>query len=180
MSLNVETGTGSATSESYISVADATTYHANRGNSTWSMLTTAQMEEALRRATDYMVQAYRLRWGGYRVNSTQALDWPRNYVVRTDFQASTINGYQTISGNYYYPNNEVPPEVKNACAELALRAAAGELLPDLSQGVVREKVDVLEVEYDKYSQQSPRYAAIDRLLMPFFSGSSTSRTVVRA
>jgi hypothetical protein len=180
MSLNVETGTASPTSESYVSVADATTYHANRGNSPWALLTTAQMEEALRRATDYMVQVYRLRWGGVSVTGEQALDWPRNFVIREDFQASTINGYQMLGGNYYYPNDEVPAEVKNACAELALKAAAGELLPDLNQGVVMERVDVLQIEYDKYSPQSPRYTAIDRLLAPFLSGSSVSRTVVRA
>lgn len=172
MSLNVETGTGSATSESYISVTDASTYHANRGNSTWALLTTAQMEEALRRATDYIEQTYRMRWLGYRVTITQALSWPRDEVQRLDL--TLLNQYS------YYENNVVPPEVKNACAELALKAASGELLPDLGQGVVREKVDVLEVEYDKYSPQSPRYTAIDRLLAPFLSGSSVSRTVVRA
>ncbi len=180
MSLNVETGTGSATSESYISVTDASTYHANRGNSTWALLTTAQMEEALRRATDYMVQTYRRKWKGTRVTSTQALDWPRVFVIREDFYSTGLTIPDVSTGEFYYPSDEVPTEVKNACAELALKAASGELLPDLGQGVVREKVDVLEVEYDKYSSQTPRYTAIDRLLAPFLSGSSVSRTVVRA
>jgi hypothetical protein len=172
MALVVETGTGSATAESYISVADATTYHANRGNSPWALLTTAQMEESLRRATDYMEQVYRMRWLGYRVTITQALSWPRDEVQRLDL--TLLNQYS------YYENNAVPPEVKNACAELALKAASAELLPDLTQGVVMERVDVLQIEYDKYSPQSPRYTAIDRLLAPFLSGSSVSRTVVRA
>lgn len=164
MSLNVETGTGAANSESYCSVAYATTYHANRGNSTWALLTTAQMEEALRRATDYIEQTYRLRWLGLRTSSTQALSWPRSGVY--------VEGYALVS-------DAIPIALVNACAEMALKAAAGELLPDLAQGVVREKVDALEIEYDKYSSQSPRYTAIDRLLAPFLSGSSASRTVVR-
>ena len=36
MALEVEDGTGKSTAESYISVADATTYHTARGNSTWN------------------------------------------------------------------------------------------------------------------------------------------------
>jgi len=36
MSLIVEDGTGKSTSESYISVADASTYHAARGNTLWA------------------------------------------------------------------------------------------------------------------------------------------------
>ena len=172
MALNVETGTGSSTSESFISVADADLYHSNRGNTAWAALTEPTKEQCLRRSTDYMEQVYRLRWLGYRVTITQALSWPRDEVQRLDL--TLLNQYS------YYENNVVPPEVKNACAELALKAASGELLPDLTQGVLREKVDVLEVEYDKYSPQSPRYTAIDRLLAPFLSGSSVSRTVVRA
>lgn len=181
MSLIVESGTGSATSESYCSVADASAYHTARGNAAWAALASDTVrEQCLRKATDYMVQVYRLRWGGVRVSGEQALDWPRNFVIREDFQASTINGYQMLGGNYYYPNDEVPTEVKNACAELALKSASDDLLPDLTQGVVMERVDVLQIEYDKYSPQSPRYTAIDRLLAPFLSGSSVSRTVVRA
>lgn len=173
MALVVETGTGSATAESYISVADASTYHTNRGNSAWAALASDTVrEQSLRKATDYMEQVYRLRWLGYRVTITQALSWPRDEVQRLDL--TLLNQYS------YYENNVVPPEVKNACAELALKAASGELLPDLGQGVIRKKVDVLEVEYDKYSPQSKRYTAIDRLLAPFLSGSSVSRTVVRS
>jgi hypothetical protein len=173
MSLNVETGTGSSTSESFASVADADLYHSNRGNSAWAAIaSTALKEAALRKATDFMEQSYRLRWLGYRVSITQALSWPRDEVQRQDF--TFLNQYS------YYPNNEVPSEVKNACAELALKASADELSPDLTQGVIREKVDVLEVEYDKYSSQSPRYVAIDRLLAPFLNGSSASRSVVRS
>lgn len=181
MALTVETGTGASDSESYSSVADADTYHDKRGNTNWLTLTTAEKEEALRRATDYMVQAYRLRWDGTRTSSTQALDWPRAFVIRKDFEYGGLNGYTVIGGNYYYPSDTVPFEVKNACIELAFKAASGELAADLEQGVVREKVDVLEVEYDKHSPQQKRYRAIDMLLAPFLkvNGSMTNKVVVR-
>jgi hypothetical protein len=180
MALIVEDGTGMATAESYTSVAEADLYFTNRANAAWAALTTQLKEAYLRKATDYMVAVYRLRWGGTRVNGVQALDWPRAYVKRQDYEYQGINGSTFIGGFFYYPSDEVPVEVKNSCAELALKSASGDLLPDLTQGIVREKVDVLETEYDKYSSQLPRYSAIDRMLMPFLRGSSASRTVVRA
>lgn len=179
MSLNVETGTGSATSESYISVADADLYHSNRGNTTWADLSTEHKEQALRRATDYMLQVYRLRWNGTRVNGTQALDFPRALMVRDDYNYSGLNGYTYIGGNYYYPSDIVPVEVKNACAELAFKAAGGDLAPDLTQNVKKEKIDVIEVEYDTYSPQYTRYRAIDQLLMPLLKSSGASHQVRR-
>jgi hypothetical protein len=181
MALIVEDGSIVAGAESLVSVAEATTYHSNRGNSEWAALASDTVrEQALRKATDYIGQVYRARWAGSRVSSIQTLDWPRAYVPRDDLKGASIENLDFNGGIYFYPNDEVPTEVKNACAELALRASTDDLLPDLTQAIIREKVDVLETEYDKYSSQLPRYSAIDRLLMPFLRGSSASRTVVRA
>lgn len=184
MALIVEDGTGKSDAESLASVAEADAYHTSRGNLPWINdpdMTEAAKEQALRRASDYIMQVYRLRWDGTRTSSSQALDWPRAFVIRKDFEYSGLNGYTVIGGNYYYPSNSVPVEVKNACIELAFKAAAGELAADLEQGIVREKVDVLEVEYDKYSPQQKRYRAIDMLLAPFLkvNGSSVNKVVVR-
>lgn len=182
MALNTETGTGSSTSESYCSVTDASAYHSNRGNNTWALLTTAQMEEALRRATDYMLQVYKLRWKGSRVKSTQALDWPRAFVVREDFYSTSSAIPDSVTGEFYYPSDIVPAQVRDACALLAIKAAAGDLSPDLSRATIREKVDVLEVEYDKSQPQYVRYRAIDNLLAEFLEdgSSGTFRKVLRA
>jgi len=181
MSLIVENGTGLADAESYISVADASAYHDKRGNTTWADMSEPEMEQSLRRATDYLVQVYRLRWNGTRVNSVQSLDWPRAFVLREDFNYSGINGYTTIGGNYYYPSNVVPNEVKNACAEMALKASAGELSPDIEQRVTKEKIDVIEVTYSEYGVQYTTYRAIDNMLSPFLGmgGSLSQRKVVR-
>jgi hypothetical protein len=171
MALIVEDGTGKSDANALVSLAEVTAYHLLRGNAAWAAIATDALKEAaIVKATDYIGQVYRLRWSGYRFSDTQALDWPRFEVPRKD----------SVSIWSYWPYDEVPTEVKNACAELALKASTDELSPDLGQGVVREKVDVIEVEYDKYSPQSPRYTAIDRLLAPFLSGSSASRTVVRS
>lgn len=154
MSIIVETGAGSATSETLCSVAYADAYHLARGCAPWATLTTAQKEEALRRASDYFEQVYGQRFNGERVNGTQALSWPRNSVY--------MNGY-TLS------STTIPSLVINASAELAYKSAQGNLAPDLTQAVKREKVGVLEVEYDSTSAQYTRYRAIDNMLAPLLA-----------
>jgi hypothetical protein len=167
MGLIVETGTGSATSESYASVAFADAYHAARGCAPWATLNTAQKEEALRRATDYIEQVYGLSFQGVRVNSTQALSWPRGFVV--------IHGYGIES-------TTIPQILINATAELAFKSAQGNLAPDVSQGVKREKVGQLEVEYMNGSSSVIRFRAIDNILAPILtaSASGASKGLIRA
>lgn len=165
MALIVEDGTGLSTAESYISVADASTRHAALGNTNWATLTNTEMEQALRRATVYIEQRYRERWKGTRLLRAQALSWPR--------YGAEVDGY-TLDSNY------VPDEIANACADLALKAAAGDLAPDLTRGIVREKVGPLETEYDAFSPQSTRYVSIDGTLAAFLKGSSSMARLVRA
>ncbi len=175
MALVVETGSGSATAESYISVADATTYHAARGNAAWAALASDTVrEQLLRKSTEYMMQVYRQSWKGVRMTATQALDWPRAYV----YLEPVITG-----ANIDYPNlvasNIVPTEVKRACAELALKASSAELYADQEQTVKREKLGPLEWEYDPNSQTTKRYSAVDAMLAPYFAGSGNTMKAVR-
>lgn len=167
MALVVEDGTGKADAESYISVADADTRHSNLGNTAWGLADTATKEAALRRATNYMLQMYRGRWTGTRVkvDPMQALDWPR-YGVEVD--------------HFPVHFDIVPPEVANACADLALRALSADLNADLTRGVVRKKIGPLETEFDPYSPQSTRRPAIDMALAPFLRGSSANAMLIRA
>lgn len=154
-----------ATAESYISVADADTYHANLGNATWATLTTTVKEQLLRKATNYMVQVYRLAWAGIRKNDTQSLDFPRYLVPKYD------NGAMYS----YYDEDSVPKEVKDACCEFALRANSATLAPDLDRLTKREKVGVLEVEYDN-NKGLPyvQYRAVDNLLSPLLKPTTGS------
>jgi hypothetical protein len=61
----------------------------------------------------------------------------------------------------------VPAAVKNAACEAALSSITAALLAEQGQSVVREKVDVLEVQYSEYSAQRRRFPVIDGLLRPF-------------
>lgn len=150
MSLITEDGTGKSDAESYISVTDADTYHSNRANAAWTALSTPNKEAYLRRATDYMMEVYRLKWKGNRKTTTQALDWPRDNVRLDD-----------IAIDYYVSTTIVPTEVKNACAELALKASTTMLAADIQREKVKTKVGPIEVEYAKGSVQYTRYRAID-------------------
>jgi len=157
MSLVIESGSGSATAESYISVEDASAYFNNRGVTTWDALdegeATAAREQALRKATDYIDSHY--QWEGSRVYPlVQALDWPR---------------YGVWAKEEYVDDDEIPEPLKRACAELALKSASDDLLADQTQGVVKEKVGVIEVEYNPNSPAATRYKSIDALLRPYLN-----------
>lgn len=172
--LIVEDGTGLSNADSYTSLVEANLYHANHGNVDWSDIDATTKEQLLRKATDYMVAQYRLQYAGYRRYSTQSLDWPRLYVPLIDSLSANVFPQ-------YVDFDIVPTTVKNACAELALKSYTAILMQDLTQGVIREKVDVIEVEYDKYSPQQTRYAQIDAMLSLFFKqqGNDMSRSLVR-
>lgn len=156
MALTPEDGTVVAGADSFIAVADADTYLAALGLTNWATLLTAEKEQALRRATQFMEQAFRCRWKGWRVSELQVLSWPREGVVVDNFTVAS---------------NVVPTEVQQVCAELALKSVDGDLNPDITPGVVREKVDVLEVEYDTQLTLGGTYhKATEQRLAPFLTG----------
>lgn len=167
MALNVETGSGSASADSYASLADATAWHAARGATAWAAIASdALREQALVRATQYMVQVYRQRWAGRRMTATQALDWPRYMVPVID----APGGYGLYPA--YYPQDTVPAEVRNACCELALSAAAGDLAPNI--GRLKESVEIgpIKTTYSATAPAFTRYRAVDNMLQPFMAGGS--------
>ena len=151
MALIVEDGSGVENADSYLSVADADSHHADRGNAGWAGDGAAK-EAALRKATDYLGQTYRLRWLGARADAGQALDWPRT-------------GLGAIGGGV------VPDEVRRAAAELALVALGAELNPPLARGgrVKREKVGPIESEFEDGAPGRTRYPAIDGMLAPLLA-----------
>jgi hypothetical protein len=169
MSIIVETGTASATSEAYASVAFCDTYHANIGNTLWATLQTTEKEQALRRAANFMCQSFRLQWKGSRVNSTQALDWPRY-----DVEIPDLGVYNVLMPDM------VPVTVQQANAELALIGAAGELNPNATQGVISKTVGPLKIVYDSNSPTGKKYTAVNDMLRPFLqSGSGASMKLRR-
>ncbi|MEO8837566.1 MAG: DnaT-like ssDNA-binding protein, partial [Herbaspirillum sp.] len=139
MSLIVEDGSIIVGAESYASVAFADLYHSNHDNGAWTLLDVPAKEASLRKATDYMQQAYRLRWKGVRAGFVQILDWPRLNVQIEDVGFGSIQAY--------LPVNIVPLEVQNACASLALTASTEDLAPPLERETASESVGSISVSY---------------------------------
>jgi hypothetical protein len=175
MALVTETGSGSATAESYITVAAATTYHSDRGNTAWASLSNAVMEQSLRKSTEYMIQIYRMRWKGVRMLSTQALDWPRAWV----YLEPVVTGASTEFPNLV-ADDIVPVPVQRACAELALKSSTATLLADVTQQKSSVTVGPISTTYDKYSPQAKRYSSIDAMLAPYLDTGAGVLKVVRA
>lgn len=171
MALITETGSASADSESLASVADADSYFANRGITTWATLSTAEKEQALRRGCDFLGQTYRGRWAGYRVNTVQALDFPRYMMPLSD---AVYGGFGVAA---YYPSDAVPRELVYANCEAAIRAAAGELIEDLEPQVASEEVGPLKTSYFQGGSRAKKFPAIDKLLQPFLSSGSGVKMV---
>lgn len=155
MSLIVETGTASANSEAYASVAYADAYHEAIGNTLWSTLLLVEKEQALRRAANFMCQTFRMQWKGSRVNSTQALDWPRYNVEVPDLGVF----------NVLMPD-VVPDLVLKANVELAFLAASGDLNPNKTQGILSKQIGPIKVVYDIASPQGKQYTSVNDLLQP--------------
>lgn len=182
MSLIVETGSNVNGAESYISVADATTYHANRGNTAWAALASDTVrEQCLRRATDFIEQRYRMYWDGYKKYATQVLSWPRTFV----YGEPVLYGDSNLPYPQLISDTIVPTEVKNACAELALKASTytDGLLPDVTDLITEETIGPITTKYDKRSPVSPQYKAIDAMLAVYLKDggmNSATSTVQRA
>lgn len=172
MSLTVETGSGSATAESYASVAAADAYWLVRDNPEgWSgeEATTGVKEAALRKATQFIDATYQRRWRGVRTNEIQALAWPRSNV-------EDVDGYTIAS-------NAMPTKLLEATFEAALLhiTETDGLMPDVDQrGIGRERVRVGPIEEDitfvGESDGQPVFTLVERLLSGLIiSGSRVSR-----
>ena len=168
MSLIVETGTASAASEAYASVAFADAYHDGAGNMSWAALQTVDKERALRRAAMFMNQSYRLQWKGCRVNLTQALDWPRYNVQVPDLGVFNVIMPDTV-----------PVIVQQANAELALSASTKSLNPVASQAVLSKTVGPIKIVYDSNSPQGKRYLAVTDILRPLLQSVGASMKLQR-
>lgn len=173
MTLIVETGAGLADAESYCSVAFADNYHTGQGRELeWSDLDDEVKEQALRRATIYMIGEYRMRWAGYRKGTTQSLDWPRYDVPQRDVPGGSYSAY--------YPYDSVPREVQIACAELAFRTRdSTPLAADQGRVTKSETVGPISVTYADGGRMETVYKVVDGLLAPFLNGSGTSMSPIR-
>lgn len=116
MAFTVEDGTGVANANSYVSLAYADAYFADRANAVWDAIATdAEKESLLVQATDYVEVLYARRFIGEMALATNPLSWPR------------IN-----TGDYLdvaYADDEIPEPLKKGVCLYALQAKSGPLMP---------------------------------------------------
>lgn len=134
MAFVVEDGSAKADANSYASIAEADSYFADRGNTSWTGAD-AVKQAALVKATDYIEGRFGQRFIGAKKTITQALAWPRTGAA--DFAYTAI-----------------PVGLRRACCEYAVRALSAELAPDLkvdASGLTvvatKKKVGPIETDY---------------------------------
>lgn len=163
MALVVENGTGLPGANSYVAVAEARQYAADRGLSLPA--TDPAVEVLLVRATEYLETAPRGPWQGDKTfPSVDTLSWPRIGVV--------IDGYELAQ-------DEVPLQLKKALCQLAVEMQTVDPTPTLTGNVVkRKKVDVIETEYAidyRAGQKPPTMTKVNGLLQPLLRASGMLR-----
>ena len=136
MALVVEDGSLVSGANSYVSFADATKYLTDRG------ITVEVTEGHLLRAADY-VNSFSDRYKGYQKvgdnrDSLSTMQWPRQYVY-----------YEGI-GYGYLPDDKIPELIIHAQIESAIEIASNRdpLSTVSARQIKKQKVDVIEVEYD--------------------------------
>ena len=177
MAVSIVATAGSASANSYITLAEADTYMEARLNaSAWETdATTDNQNRALVEATRELTTLF---YQGQRADDTQALAWPRQNAIDPD----------RFSSGFYYETTEIPQRVKDATAELALefiKAGTTDVaaLP-ATDGVIQKTVDVLSTTYADPTRRKSglaRYPRVLKLIAPLLdSAYSGSLRVVRA
>lgn len=139
MAVTIVATVGSASANSFVTLAEAATYAEARLNaSTWeTSATTDNKNRALVEATRELSA---LVWQGKRTDSTQALSWPRQVTVDPDNPSLT-----------YFASTVIPTRVKDATCELALafiKSGTTDLAAlDATANITRQQIDVLSTEY---------------------------------
>jgi hypothetical protein len=171
MTIVIDATPGGAAANALVTELEQIAYMATRLNaSAWTTITGSDCTETEKAA---MIEAARelqsLDWSGARASATQALAWPRWYVINPDIP---------WSGAVYYESTIIPQRVKDAAMELAfqfLNLGTTDLASlDSTLNVKRKKVDVLETEYvDPWRRPTglARFPRIVGSLKPLLCGS---------
>lgn len=129
MALIVEDGSIVIGANSYVSIIEIRAYCEGRGIELPTADSDVEVMAVL--AFDYL-ESFRERYKGKPTTDNQRTAWPRTGVE--------IDCYSL-------PSNEIPWQLKEAQCQATGEALEVDLMPNSSAAVKREKVDVLEVEY---------------------------------
>lgn len=149
----------------YDTIASTDTYWTERGNTVWGLEADADKEIYLIKATDWIERNFNFR--GRKADSDQRLSWPRELAYDDD--------------GYLVGETEAPTQVKEAMYIMAdiIRDGTYDIVGITTDdsAVKRQKVDVIEVEYDTTSRlkTGPVMSHIYQLLGPVITANSLLR-----
>lgn len=163
ITFTVETGTGSASANSFASVANGDDYHDKHLYATdWTGASTANKQKALMMATRLLDETF--DWNGQKASDTQALQWPRLGV--------------TDRGGWAIDGDEIPQDLIDATCELArLLIAADRTAEDDTKGFSRIKAGSLDIEIDKHDRTKTTTPTLVRMVTPHLGVSRVGGTV---
>ncbi len=160
MTLIVEDGSIVANANSYADLDYIKAYALARG-ATLS-IDDAVIEQQVAIAMDY-IEGKRNEYQGIKVDSTQSLQFPRDYLI--------IDGFD-------FDSTSIPKELKNALSQLIIEQTNGiDILPTSDEPAIKkETVGPISTEYavNIGSIIKPSIPAVDLLLAPLLKNVSTS------
>lgn len=174
---------GSAAANSYVTLAAANTELEARLNAgTWEAATDDTKNRALVEAQRVLQT---LEWKGSRVDATQVLAWPRQYVENPDapFDATAARPFDET---LYYAATIIPDRVKSAQVELAfqfVKAGTTDVAAlAATDGVLQKTVGPLSTTYASSAGRArgiARYPRVRDLLAPLLANGAGGLSVVR-
>ena len=173
MAITIDATVGGGSANSFVTLAEMTTYMEGRLNSSsFDDATTDNQNRALAEATRELSA---VMWKGYRVDDTQALAWPRQWAWNPDDPTQD-----------YFATTVIPDRIKRATYELALaflKAGTTDIASIESDRLVkREKIDVIETEYVDTAMRPKglaRYPAVMREIAPLLENTGITNPVIR-
>lgn len=161
---------GSATANSFVTADAADTYLDGRLNSSaWTSATADDKARALMEATREISV---LNYHGQRTDGTQALSFPREFLLDPDDPNS-----------FYFTNTEIPQRVKDATCEMALeflKAGTTDLgVTDSNAGVILKTIGPITTQWASPADRPAglfKYSRVLKLLAPLRVYSASSHT----
>lgn len=173
MAVTIDATVGGASANSFVTLAEMTTYMESRLNAdSFDDATTDSKNRALCEATRELSA---LRWAGVRADDVQALSWPRELVVDPDDPSGST-----------FDDDVIPARIKRATYELALgflKAGTTDIASlDTTLNVRSQTIDVISTEYYEPGNRVKglsRYPAVMREIRDLLESQGLTSPVVR-
>lgn len=169
MAVAIDASAGGAASNSFVTLAEATTYMESRLNdSTWTAASIDNQNRALVEATREISV---MRFKGERATEAQALSWPRQNAQNPDSPYGWL-----------FESTVIPQRVKDATMELAfqfIKAGTSDLaVADAETGVQEKTIDVITTRWFSPGSKATGLSKLTRvveLLTPLLESSNRAQ-----